>query len=197
MMADYLRSKGRDVLVTKADQASEFAADIYAALKKPTQRTTDSEWLAFMAMLVEHANYVIAPALYQNIDVLCDRYIYSTIAYQTRDTSNSCLLGDACNVNYMPTPNKAFFIDVPFESLRMAKGDDASVFERRGEDYLHEVMRFYRMMSGTKERGWSENIRCWGSRLLYMRMPPLTRINGVGTPEEVHERIKEKLKLDV
>ena len=80
----YLRSTGRDVLLTKEPGATELGRTIRQLLldRRDFQPHPESELLLFSADRAEHVRGVIQPALERGQIVLCDRYIHSTIAYQ-------------------------------------------------------------------------------------------------------------------
>ena len=85
LLKEYLESQGRKVLVTREPGGTPLAENFRNIVKhyqgeEPLYPPT--ELLLFEAARTQHVNYVIAPALQNNIIVLCDRFIDSTEAYQ-------------------------------------------------------------------------------------------------------------------
>jgi dTMP kinase len=76
---------------------------------------TAAEALLFAADRIEHVENEIKPALAEDKVVICDRYIYSSFAYQGSGGLN---LGWIKRINsYAPKPDYAIFIDVPPERV--------------------------------------------------------------------------------
>lgn len=83
-LADWLRQRGRQVLITREPGGSAIGAQIRQILLAPENHrlTTRAELMLYAADRAQHVAEVIGPALASGQDVLCDRYIYSTMAYQ-------------------------------------------------------------------------------------------------------------------
>ena len=83
-LADYLRSCGKTVLVTREPGGTEVAEAIRAVLLSPDLpgMNADTELLLMFAARNEHLHTKILPALAQGTWVICDRFTDATYAYQ-------------------------------------------------------------------------------------------------------------------
>lgn len=82
--AEYLRSRGREVVETREPGATPVGGRIRAILLDPEVSDLDfrAELLLYMADRAQHIHTVIRPALDAGRIVLCDRYLDATLAYQ-------------------------------------------------------------------------------------------------------------------
>jgi len=80
-LADHLRAKGRRVLLTSEPTQSPIGTLIRAALAGDEQIRPALAHL-FAADRALHLSTEIQPALNAGMDVICDRYILSSLAYQ-------------------------------------------------------------------------------------------------------------------
>ncbi|MCB2065391.1 MAG: dTMP kinase [Erythrobacter sp.] len=83
MLADTLRSRGIEVVLTREPGGTPGAEAIRALLLDSTLEIgARTEALLFAAARADHVEKVIAPALDRGAWVVCDRYIDSSRAYQ-------------------------------------------------------------------------------------------------------------------
>lgn len=85
LLSDYLRAKGRDVVVTYEPGGTVVGDAIRKILLTPDPRASPSpraEVLLFAAARAQLVEDVIGPALARGAIVLCDRFSDSTLAYQ-------------------------------------------------------------------------------------------------------------------
>jgi dTMP kinase len=83
-LAETLRGRGVDVLVTREPGGSEGAEKIRDLLLSGAEDrwSTRAETLLFAAARADHVEKVIRPALDSGRWVLCDRFVDSSLAYQ-------------------------------------------------------------------------------------------------------------------
>ena len=83
-LADYLRSCGKTVFVTREPGGTEVGEAIRGVLLSPDlpAMNADTELLLMFAARNEHLHTKILPALEQGIWVICDRFTDATYAYQ-------------------------------------------------------------------------------------------------------------------
>lgn len=82
-VAAYLRSHGRQVLLTREPGATELGQRLRALLLHEVKElSARAELFLYLADRAEHIDSVIRPALLAGQIVLCDRFTDSTIAYQ-------------------------------------------------------------------------------------------------------------------
>ena len=146
LLADHLRAKGRDVVLTREPGGSPGAEEIRALVLQgdPDRWSAETEILLFTAARRDHLERVIWPALDAGKVVICDRFADSTRMYQgmsrgalraTVDRLHSLMIGIE--------PDLTILIDMdPAQGLSRAKGRQGS--EERFEDFgadLQEKMR--------------------------------------------------------
>jgi len=83
-VADYLRQRGREVVLTREPGGTALGEGIRALLLDTRQSgmSADAELLLMFAARAEHIVKVIRPALDGGEDVVCDRFTDATYAYQ-------------------------------------------------------------------------------------------------------------------
>lgn len=84
LLADHLRSRGRDVILSREPGGTPGAEAIRALLVTgdAARWTAWSEALLVMAARADHVARLLRPALARGATVVCDRFIDSTRAYQ-------------------------------------------------------------------------------------------------------------------
>lgn len=80
LLTDFLLKQGKKVLHTKEPSYGQLGLLLREYLKKNTPSVADA--LLFTADRAEHIAFEIKPALDSGKIVVCERYMYSTIAYQ-------------------------------------------------------------------------------------------------------------------
>lgn len=152
-------------------------------LKDPgLELTPGAELLLFNAARAQLASEVIAPARERGLDVVCDRYVDSTIAYQgvarglgieLVERLNSLVVGEC-------VPDLTVLLRVDPDAaadrgqVRLAAGelDGSDRFELEGVEFQRQVAAAYEELAGRHP----ERIEV---------------IEGSGAPDEVHRRVLE------
>lgn len=130
LLADWLRSKEYEVLVTDEPTDGPIGQILRRALYGKLRIPIEAEALLFAADRVQHSAQVIEPALNEGKIVITERYLYSSLAYQSaRGLSREWIK----TINKAaPKPDLAILIDVPAEvALKRIKSSRAlDTFER-------------------------------------------------------------------
>ena len=82
LLEEHLRGLGREVVATREPGGTELGERVR---ELRAQRAADGAWAEaalFAASRAEHVAEVIRPALDRGADVVCDRYVDSSLAYQ-------------------------------------------------------------------------------------------------------------------
>jgi len=83
LAAQWLRSRGREVVETREPGGTPLGLELRRLVLDPAGHVTPrSETLLYAADRAHHVDTVIRPALAAGQDVLTDRYVDSTLAYQ-------------------------------------------------------------------------------------------------------------------
>ena len=105
-----------------------------------------SETFLILADRLEHVRKIINPALEENKNVLSDRYLDSTYAYQGAGRKiNKDELDKLIKPLKFPVPDLTIYLDLPIEEgLRRAKGRDRlDRFEEEEIDFFERIRHSY------------------------------------------------------
>jgi dTMP kinase len=128
--------------------------------------------LLFAADRLTHSR-LIESKLLTGSHVVCDRYIFSSLAYQTLDPSISAKWVTEINQEFS-RPHMTVFLRVPVdECLRRisARNESPTVYEKK--DFLQTIAKNYERLSPY----YRENVG------------PLEIVDGTLTPEDVHTTV--------
>ena len=174
-LADALAKKGRTVTTTAEPTDSPAGKRLREALsgEKPASNTELA--LLFTMDRVGHntAKDGIAASLAKDIDVISDRYYYSTLAYQGSVTDFEWVRSMNCDCPDIRRPDLCVFLDLsPAAALARigARGEKTEIFEKR--DTLTLVRNtFFSVFSRLSDR--------------------VAVVDAEGTPDEVAARVLE------
>ena len=109
-VGEYLKSKNLNTLITY----EPYDEDIRNLIKSG-KYLPKAELALFTADRVQHIKNIILPALKDNMIVLCDRFIDSTIAYQFGGNGISPDVIKAIYklLNYPIYPERTYYLDIP------------------------------------------------------------------------------------
>lgn len=146
MLAQALRAKGRDVVLTREPGGSPGAEEIRALVLQgdPDRWSAETELLLFTAARRDHLERTIRPALAAGQVVICDRFADSTRMYQGVSRGNLRAQVDALHdlmIGMEPDLTLLFDMD---PSAGLARAKSRATVEERFEDFglgLQEKMR--------------------------------------------------------
>ncbi len=145
-LAEHLRSKGHDVVLTREPGGSEGAEEIRRLVLEgdPDRWSAETEILLFTAARRDHLERTIEPALAAGKVVICDRFADSTRMYQGLSRGDLRGLVDQLHrLMIGREPDLTILIDMdPQTGLSRAKGRQGT--EERFEDFgldLQQKMR--------------------------------------------------------
>jgi len=149
-LAARLRAEGATVLTLREPGGTAFGEKMRAVLKQPGSAIVPAaEALLFAACRAQLVAEVIAPALAAGQTVLCDRFIDSTVAYQSAGRGLERPAIEAANRLACGTtrPDLTFLLDLdPARGLGRAAVRDqgqADRFETLGEAFHQRVRAAY------------------------------------------------------
>ncbi len=142
-LADALRARGEDVVVTREPGGTPGAEEIRALfVQGATGRwTVETDVLLVCAARADHVARLIRPALESGKTVLCDRFVHSTLAYQGhgKGVGMDMLLSLHAFATGDLWPDLVLWLDAPVElglsrsTKRAASQDAAQPQEQRFE----------------------------------------------------------------
>lgn len=166
LLAEVLRQRGFEVELTREPSEGPTGRKIREYLVGPARHLPPEEELAlFMADRREHVAKVIGPALSQNKVVVCDRYYYSSAAYQgALGLDPEQIL--AAHREFAPRPDLVIFLTLPLaQAAARRRGKASQVSE--GSAYLERVAAIYDSFHG----------------------PHLHRVGAAGPMAETHAQV--------
>ncbi len=158
LLCAYLKSQGRNVYPTAEPTESVTGGMIRDVLSGARQRTSSELAALFLADRVAHnMNPVngIEKTLEAGIDVVCDRYYYSSIAYQAVGKDRQWVIDMNLNCPGILKPDICIFFDVDPESCheRIENGRVyLEIFERDPEQINAIRERYYSAFELLKDR---------------------------------------------
>ena len=146
-LADFLRARGREVVVTREPGGTPLGEKLRALLLAEPMHP-DTETLLLFAARAEHLASVIRPALARGAWVLCDRFTDATFAYQAggRGIAEDRIILLESWVQKGLQPDLTLLFDVPLDVSRARLQETGSVpdrFEREKEDFFARVRATY------------------------------------------------------
>ncbi|MEX0347887.1 MAG: dTMP kinase [Paracoccaceae bacterium] len=148
LLADALRARGREVILTREPGGSAGAEEIRRLVLEgdPDRWSAETEILLFTAARRDHMERTILPALAAGQIVICDRFADSTRMYQGLSRGDLRALVDQLHdLMIGREPDLTLLIDMdPETGLARAKGRQGT--EERFEDFGPELQK--RMRQG-------------------------------------------------
>jgi dTMP kinase len=178
LLRRHLEQAGRDVVVTREPGGTELGERIRELLLHGPDMSPWAEAALFAAARAELVERVIAPARERGADVLCDRYVDSSLAYQgiARGLGVDAVLelNLAAVQGVMPDRTFLFLVDRARAAARTDRNRDR--IEREDDAFRARVDAAYRELAE--------------------RFPErIVPIEGAGSPEEVAGRVRGELQL--
>ena len=146
LLRQHLEAAGRDVVATREPGGTELGERIRKLVLGGTEISPWAEAALFAAARAQLVATVIQPALERGADVVCDRYLDSSLAYQglARGLGVDRVL--ALNIDAIRgiLPDVTFLLLLDPNEARERSGPPADRIEREGEDFLRAVDEAYR-----------------------------------------------------
>jgi dTMP kinase len=149
LLADWLRSQGRTVLSTREPGGTPVAEAIRDLVLHGDDMAAWTEAALYAAARAEHVAAVIRPALERGEDVVCDRYLDSSVAYQGagRGLGESAVRELSIFVTGGLLPDRTFLVLLDPAEARARAGDDHDRIERAGDEFMRVVDTAYRQLA--------------------------------------------------
>jgi len=145
LLVEALRAEGREVVATREPGGTELGERIRGILLGDGSVAPWAEAALFAAARAQLVSEVIRPGLERGADVVCDRYLDSSLAYQ--GIARGLGLEAVLELNAVATgsllPDRTFLLVLPVEeALRRSSGRPDRI-EQEGAVLLERVTRAY------------------------------------------------------
>ena len=150
LLAERLREEGRDVVATREPGGTDVGEGIRELVLHGGAVAPWAEAALFAAARAQLVEEVIRPALERGADVLCDRYVDSSLAYQ--GLARGLGVDRVLELNLIATggllPDRTFFLDLPVGEASRRRGADSDRLEGEGDEFAGRVDQAYRELAG-------------------------------------------------
>ena len=149
LLSQYLAERGKECVVTREPGGSGISEAIRAVILdgKNTAMTDECEALLYAAARAQHLSDTVLPALEAGKTVLCDRYLFSSFAYQGYGRGLDMDFLRAVNSFALQghMPDITLFLDIPPRSAfeRKHGADQNDRIEQAGEAFHARVYQGY------------------------------------------------------
>ena len=177
LLAEALAADGREVIATREPGGTELGEHVRELLLAEGEVAPWAEAALFAAARAQLVEDVIAPALERGADVICDRYLDSSLAYQgiARDLGLDRVLELNLHAVRGVLPDRTYLLLVdPAESARRV-GKEGDRIEREDDDFRARVDVAYRQLAEV----FPERIQV---------------IDGTRPPREIGEEVLDELR---
>ena len=176
LLAKHLREEGREVVTTREPGGSELGEQIREVLLHRAEDIVPwAEAALFAAARAQLVEKVVLPALERGADVVCDRYIDSSLAYQ--GIARGLGVDRVLEMNLQATrgllPDRTILLTIDPGARRM--GADRDRIEREEGEFVARVDSAYRELAELFPR-----------RIL--------QVDGSRDPDEVARTIRDELR---
>jgi dTMP kinase len=139
---------GPDVVATREPGGTPLGEEVRRLLLEGVEMSAWAEAALFAAARAELVARVIAPALAAGRDVVCDRYVDSSLAYQ--GIARGLGVDEVLELNLVATgrllPDHTFVVEVDPE-VALARSSPSDRIEREGESFQRTVAEAYRSLA--------------------------------------------------
>jgi dTMP kinase len=177
LLRESLEKEGRTVVATREPGGTPLGEQVRELLLDGEAMAPWSEAALFTAARAELVEHVIGPALADGADVICDRYLDSSLAYQgiARGLGVERVLELNLHATRGLLPDRTFLLLLDPERASARLGGNPDRIEQEGRDFRAAVDAAYRSLAEMFPR----------------RVIP---IEAGGDPDEIATRIREHLR---
>jgi dTMP kinase len=147
-LADALRAEGREVITTREPGGTPLGEEIRRLLLEGVDMSAWAEAALFAAARAELVHRVVLPALAEGKDVVCDRYVDSSLAYQgiARGLGVERVLELNLHATEGLLPEQTFLVLVDPETA-LERSSPSDRIEREGAEFHRKVDEAYRSLA--------------------------------------------------
>jgi dTMP kinase len=177
LLADWLRREGRTVLATREPGGTPVGEAVRDLVLHGDELSPWTEAALFAAARAEHVELAIRPALDRGEDVVCDRYLDSSVAYQgiARGLGEARVLDLNLTVTGGLLPDRTFLVLIDPEEARRRGGEYRDRIERETAEFMQRADEAFRSLAAS----YPERI---------------VALDGHRPPEEIGEEVREHVR---
>jgi dTMP kinase len=152
LLADWLREQGRTVLATREPGGTPVGEALRQLVLHGDHVSAWAEAAVFAAARAEHVESAIRPALDRGHDVVCDRYLDSSVAYQgiARGLGAEAVRELNLTVTRQLLPDRTFLVLTPPEEARRRASPLRDRIEQEDDQFMHRVDAAYRSLAASE-----------------------------------------------
>jgi dTMP kinase len=177
LLAGWLSEEGRQVLLTREPGGTPVAESVREVVLHGHDMTPWAEAALYAAARADHVEHAIRPALERGDDVICDRYIDSSVAYQ--GIGRGLGADRVRELNLLVTrgllPDRTFLVLLEPEEARRRGAGQPDRIEREGDDFWRRVDDGFRSLAAE----------------FPARIVP---VDGSRSPDEIAEEVREHVR---
>ena len=177
LLANWLRGQGRTVLATREPGGTPVGESLRQLVLHGDEVSPWAEAAMFAAARAHHVETAIRPALERGDDVVCDRYLDSSVAYQgiARGLGEEAVRELNLTVTRRLLPVRTFLVLVPAEEARRRASDLRDRIEQEDDDFMRRVDAAYRVLAANEPER-------------------IVALDGERPPETVAEEIRDHIR---
>jgi dTMP kinase len=149
LLERHLAGLGREVVATREPGGTELGEELRRLVLDGPDMTPWAEAALFAASRAEHAAEVIRPALARGADVVCDRFVDSSLAYQgiARGLGLDLVLQLNLTVLEGLVPDRTFVVAVDAATAAARRKGEPDRIEQEGDGFQAKVGRAYAQLA--------------------------------------------------
>jgi dTMP kinase len=177
LLVEWLRDRGRTVLETREPGGTPAAEAIRDVVLHGPAMAPWTEAALYAAARADHVALAIRPALERGEDVICDRYLDSSVAYQgiARGLGADRVRKLSLTVTGGLLPDRTFLVLLDPEVAAARAGGDHDRIEREGHAFMQRADAGYRELAAIEPD----------------RIVP---VDGARSPDEIAEEVREHVR---
>lgn len=152
---DYLIEKGHDVVYTREIGGTPLAEKIRDIVVN-NDMSRNTELLLIMAARNDHIQHVIKPALDAGKWVICDRFVDSTVAYQSCHTADDVLNIYTLHESFFGDlyPDLTFYLQIDYKTAidRATIRGNVNKFEAKDPEFFEDAIRTFDYISHVNQQ---------------------------------------------
>lgn len=152
LLTAWLREQGRTVVTTREPGGTPLAEGVRQLVLHGSDMSPWAEAALYAASRADNAARVVRPAIERGEDVVCDRYLDSSVAYQgiARGLGAAEVRDLSLLVTERLLPDRTFLVLLDPDEAFARSGDHHDRIEREGVEFMRRVDEAYRALAAAE-----------------------------------------------